>query len=130
MRGVLYATGCGLLLGSAGALAFLPRFAPTLWQFGLAGAILSLVGGASWVALSATAGNWPRPQAGPVLAIAGILALIFGLVTAHLVQAGWAGAVCLTGLAVALVGRHSGKKRASRQPPGPVRPPLGHRQRL
>jgi hypothetical protein len=129
MRTFLYVTGCALLLGAAGAMAFLPSLAPGWLLFGLVGAALSLLLGAAWVALSATAGDWPRPHVGPVLAMAGILALGFGLFDGNLLSAAWAGAVALGGLVTALLRR---ARRMDGRPrhPGPVQAPLRHRERL
>jgi hypothetical protein len=126
MRAFLYGLSCVLLVASAAGMALLPQLVPHLWLFLLIGAPLSAVVPATWLLLSATAGNWRRPRTGLVLLCAGLVAMLYGLVQGDLLGAGWAALVAVTGLLVTYP-PFTPRYRRPGQKTGPVRAPLGRR---
>jgi Kef-type K+ transport system membrane component KefB len=108
-------------------VALLPRLAPSLWVFAVAGGLLSAVIAGSWSILSMTAGTWPRPRTGWVLIVIGA---IFGVVFAwqhRWFNALWNLALVLTGLGfIVPVGNRRRSDTADRE--GGVRPPIGRRE--
>ncbi|HEY8347571.1 MAG TPA: hypothetical protein VIL07_09910 [Symbiobacteriaceae bacterium] len=131
MRAILYGLGCVLMACSATGMAFLPWLAPTPLEFAVVGAVLSPVVPASWLLLSATADRWPRPRAGHILMVAGILAILYSLQEMRWFAAAWACYVTAVGAAVTWLPlcnrRRNREAEAGDSAPGPVRAPLGRR---
>ena len=131
MRALLYVLSiCGLAVGGLG-LSLLARFAPTLWVFGLGGAVLTGMIAGAWVTLSATADTWPRPRTGQILMITGLLGAAVNEFGGKTLAALWSALVFVAGAALIFPlwpARHRAERR--RRIRGPVRPPLGRREEM
>lgn len=123
MKAFHYLLGSFTLLAASLTMAFLPRLAPTVWIFLIAGALLSGLIAGGWTLLSASAGSWPRLRTGPVLIVAGLLALTLGIVDGWWLQAAWGvvGILIGTPLWIARLTR----ARRQGQEPSAARRPLG-----
>lgn len=123
MKALLYGLGCTLLIGSAAAMAALPGVVTNLWLFLAGAAVLSSLNAAGWLTLSASAGDWPRPHAGPVLVLAGLVGGAYFLWARNWPGVAWNMIAILSGIPLWLAWRRS-RSRQSRREPDPVRPPL------
>ncbi|MDF2629132.1 MAG: hypothetical protein K0R39_2963 [Symbiobacteriaceae bacterium] len=79
MKAFLYGLSSLLLLASSVVMAFLPRISPSIWWFLIGGGVLSGLMTGAWTGLTASAGSWPRLRMGPILVVAGLIALGLGL---------------------------------------------------
>lgn len=98
MRQLLYGLAAVSLLGGALGLALLPHITTHIIWFGVLGAFFSAAGAGGWVLAGATAGDWPRPRAGWVLLIGGLVGVIVSLARSTTLPLLWAGAEAVTGL--------------------------------
>lgn len=121
---LLYLLGSIGLLLSAMGMALLPHFAPFPWLFLLVGAPLSGVVAGSWLLITVTADSRPRLHTGPVLALAGLVGVLWSAYLARWPAAGWALLQILIGIPLWISLRRAAAQKAPRAPK-PVRHPVG-----
>lgn len=126
MQAILYVLSSLVLLASSLTMAFLPRVSPSIWWFLIVGGLLSGLMTGAWTGLSASAGSRPRLRMGPILVVAGLVALGLGLWDGWWLEAAWGVSGVLIGIplwvAIRRRSRHGGGG------PFELRPPLGRRE--
>lgn len=130
MRAVLYVLGCLAMLSAALGIALLPLLVEGLWRFLVVGALCSAVGALAWVAVRASAGDWVRPRTGWFMMAAGAIGSLLFLWRGAWGPFFWAALVLVTGAGSTFAPFFTSKRKDSRRPSGPVRPPLGRREQI
>lgn len=128
MRHLLYGLAAAAMMVGALGLALLPRLTAHWLWFGLLGALFSAAGAGGWVLAGATAGDWPRPRAGWVLLIGGLLGLLAGLRAWQPLAFLWALAQAVTGALLIVRLFPAGAQGRKARRPGPVQAPVSRRQ--
>ena len=126
MQAILYGLSSLLLLAATLMMSFLPRVSPSIWWFLMLGALLSGLMTGAWTGLTATAGNWPRLRIGPLVVVAGLIALGLGLWDGWWLEAAWGVGGLLVGIPLWIAQRR--KSRSGASGPFELRPPLGRRE--
>lgn len=129
MRHLLYGlAACAMMVGAL-ITAFLPYLTDQWFWFGVIGALATGIGVGGWVLAGATAGDWPRPRAGWVLMIGGLLGGLFFLVRLQVFPFLWAVAEAIAGALLTFPLFPSQRRAAKAGRPGPVQaPPVTRRQ--
>lgn len=127
MRYLLYGLAATAMLGGALGLALLPRLTTHWLAFGLLGASFAALGGGGWLLAGATAGDWPRPRAGWVLMIGGVMGILVSLVDFQPLALAWTAAEWAIGALITFPLFPMRQGRATRRPSG-VQAPVSRRQ--
>lgn len=129
MRKLLYGLAAVSLMGGALGLALLPHITRHVIWFGVLGALFSAAGAGGWVLAGATAGDWPRPRAGWVLLIGGLIGVAVSLLRGTALPTLWASAEALTGLVLIVPIFPQTKSQPAQRSRRPVQaPPVTGRQ--
>ncbi|MGE5675660.1 MAG: hypothetical protein ACM3XM_17560 [Mycobacterium leprae] len=126
--------GWALMLASTAAMAILPRLAPHPLLFILAGGLLTGVITGCWLLSGLAVGRWPRPRAGLLLMLFGLIATAVNLLEGRLSDGLWGILVLLAGGGISFPVSPMSRVAAGQAPADAdvdrrsVRPPLGRRQ--
>jgi len=123
VRRLLYVFAALSLAAGALGLALLPHIAPNWLWFGALGAAFSAAGGGGWVLAGATAADWPRPRAGWVLLIGGLIGMAVSAFGESLFPLLWAGCEAVTGMLLIVPLFPNQRHGAGTRPGRPVQAP-------